>query len=230
VESLVSNEGLDLHKINMVTQIRLCIDEPPYFESTLIFSSLEKETKKALRNLPQVYQRSVASLRFRQQISDPQSVSDEDKEIMKVAYLRASLMEFVAMEDVLCFDLAERGLNETPLKMADTECAMLILLRELRHLQLHLVTTSFSEARKEAVYRGGEEEIRTVRTINLVPYDDLRKIKQLKNAKRFATHELDAAIEWLNKAQLNWGIGDVLQRGIQKYADALVKKYHLLTV
>lgn len=213
----------------MVAQIRLSIDEPPYFESTPIFCSLKKETEEALRNLPRVYHRSVAALRFRQQISNPQSVSDEDKEIMKVAYLRAALMEFVAMEEVLRFDIEERGLNETPLKMADTECAMLILLRELRHLQLHLVTTSFSVERREAVYRDGEKEMGTILTINLVPYEGLRQIKQLHNARRFAAYELDAAIEWLNKAQLNWGIDDVLQRGVQKYADALVNAYHLLT-
>jgi hypothetical protein len=165
----------------------------------------------------------VAALRFRQQIGDPHSVSDSDREIMKVAYLRAALMEFVAMEEVLKYDLQERGLNEIQLKMTTTENAMLILLRELRHLQLHVVTTTLSEENRPAIYAGQE----TTMKIEIVPLTDLIEIKRLYNANRYDPAELDAAINCLNDAQLNWGIGDILQRGVQLYADLIINKYHL---
>ncbi|MCP9786788.1 hypothetical protein [Cyanobium sp. N5-Cardenillas] len=217
------------HAKNMAPQVRLLIHQPPVFESTSMFCLLTKETREAILSLPRVHQRSVACLRFLQQISNPSLVSEEHKEIMRVAYLRAALMELVGMEEMLDYDLEERGQDETPLQIKDTECAMLILLRELRHLQLHLVTSTFSREPRDAVYRGGGEgEIATTITINLIPLEDLIKIKELKNARRYNDHELDAAIEWLNQVQLNWGIADVLQRGVQKYADALVEEYHLL--
>lgn len=207
----------------MSKKIRISVDEPPDFESTSIFCSLERETEEALRNLPNVYQHSVASLRFRQQISHPHLVSDEHREIMKVAYLRAALMEFVGMEEVLSFDLEKREKNELPLKIVDTECAMLTLLRELRHLQLHVVTSSFVREHRDAVYL----EKPVVQEIDLVPYKDLQGIKNLRNSGRFDDDELNAAIEWLHQAQSVWGIKDVLQRGVQKYADILIDEYHL---
>ncbi|MBD2096912.1 hypothetical protein H6F90_17560 [Trichocoleus sp. FACHB-591] len=89
----------------MAPRVKLRLDGQPIFESTPMFCFLKRDTEDALRSLPRVYQRSVAALRFLQQIGDPHFVSDEDKEIMQVAYLRASLMEFVAMEEVLLFDL-----------------------------------------------------------------------------------------------------------------------------
>lgn len=104
---------------------------------------------------------------------------------------------------------------------------MLILLRELRHLQLHVVTTTFTRENSPAVYREGEGRVKTTFRISIVPSSDLHEIKHLKNAKRYDPAELDAAINWLNGTQLNWGIGDVLQRGIQAYADLVINRYHL---
>jgi hypothetical protein len=98
----------------MATKVKLEIDEPPNFESSSIWCSLRLATEQSLRSLPNVYERSVAALRFRQQIGDPQAVSEEDREIMKVAYLRAALMEFVAMEEVLHVDLEQRRRGENP--------------------------------------------------------------------------------------------------------------------
>ncbi|MBD2096911.1 hypothetical protein H6F90_17555 [Trichocoleus sp. FACHB-591] len=110
--------------------------------------------------------------------------------------------------------------------METTENAMLILLRELRHLQLHVVTTIFSEEVRPAIYAGQETTLK----IEIIPLTDLLGIKQLNNVikhKRYDAAELDAAINWLNEAQLNWGIGDVLHRGIQVYADLLINQYRL---
>lgn len=211
----------------MATKAKIEIDEPPHFQSSSIWCSLRSETDHSLRNLPRVYERSVAALRFRQQIDNPSSVSDEDRDIMKVAYLRAALMEFVAMEDLLPVDLERRNLGEKPLKIKDTKSAHMMILKELRHLHLHLATKTFEVQQRDAVFRFGETETNATLTIELVPYEDLLNLKSLRNASMYAADELDAAINWLDEAQSNWGIGDVLQRGVQKYADALVSAYSL---
>ena len=211
----------------MPTKTKIAIDESPHFQSSSIWCSLRSETEQSLRNLPLVHERSVAALRFRQQIVNPSSVSDEDREIMKVAYLRAALMEFVAMEELLPDDLARRNLGEKPLKIKDTESAHLIILKELRHLHLHLATKTFEAQQRDAVFRFGEQETNTTLTIELIPYEDLLNLKRLRNASKYAADELDEAIIWLNEAQSSWGIGDVLQRGVQKYSDALVCAYGL---
>jgi hypothetical protein len=103
----------------------------------------------------------------------------------------------------------------------------MIILRELRHLHLHLATRTVVGFEREAVFRFGEQETNTTLSIELIPCEDLLKLKNLRNAGMYEADELDAAIRWLNEAQLNWGIGDVLQRGVQKYADALVSTYKL---
>lgn len=211
----------------MATKVKIEIDEPPDFESSSIWCRLRLRTKQGLRRLPHVYERSVAALRFRQQIGNPHAVSEEDRDIMKVAYLRAALMEFVAMEEVLPVDLKRRSLGEEPLRIKSTGSAHLIILRELRHVHLHLATKTFEAQQREAVLRFGEEETNTTLSIELIPYEDTLKIKELRNANAYENNELDAAISWLNEAQSNWGIGDVLQRGVQKYADALVSAYKL---
>jgi hypothetical protein len=211
----------------MATKVKLEIDELADFESSSIWCRLRTTTRQSLRGLPHVYEHSVAALRFCQQIGSPHAVSEEDRDIMKVAYLRAALMEFVAMEEVLPVDLERRSLNENPLRIKSTGSAHLIILRELRHLHLHLATKTFEEQQRDAVLRFGEKEINTTLSIELIPYEDLLKLKDLRNANMYDSDELDAAITWLNKAQSNWGIGDVLQKGVQKYADALVSVYKL---
>jgi hypothetical protein len=195
------------------------------FESTFVFCSLENKTKNSLCNFPQVYQRSVAALQFRRQISNSNGASDEIGEIMKVAYLRASLMEFVGMEEMLKADLQIMGLRQEPLKMNATENAMLILLRELRNLQLHIKTITLSNDDRPAIYLGQERNI----SIEIIPLTDLQGIKDVRNARYYDPGELDDAINWLNDAQMNWGIGDIIHRGVQVYADLIIDKYNLNT-
>jgi len=146
---------------------------------------------------------------------------------MQVAYLRAALMEFVGIEEVLPLDLADRGRGETPLRIYDTQDAMLIMLREMRHVQLHLLNTSFESAKMEAFYRFGEDTHQTQVTVLTVPKADLAEIRQLRNASRYDSADLALAIDWLAEAQAKWGIGDVVQAGVQRYADMLIAHYGL---
>jgi hypothetical protein len=146
---------------------------------------------------------------------------------MQVAYLRAALMEFVGMEEVLPLDLAERGRGESPLRIYDTHDAMLIMLREMRHVQLHLLNTSFDTTEMDAFFRFGEETHSTQVTVLTVPKADLAQIKRLRNASRFDSVDLNRAIDWLAEAEAKWGIGDVVQSGVQCYADMLIAHYGL---
>jgi hypothetical protein len=212
-------------------QVRL--DGLPNFESSPLFSMLEPNTEAALRQLPNAYERAVAALRFRQRIEgdkDALGVSEDHVRIMQAAYLRAALMECVAIEEVLPLDLDMRGFGEEPLRILDTGNAMLILLRELRHLHLHRVNTTFKSMSKSAVLRTRDEEkeFETKVTILTIPTADLRQLKTLRNAARFDPDELDAAISWFTHAQSQWGIGDVVQSGIQIYAAEVVQRYGLV--
>lgn len=216
----------------MGSRNELRLDRSPHFETSPLFCTLEPSTEAALSQLPNVYERAVAALRFRQCIGgdkDALGVSEDHVRIMQAAYLRAALMEYVAIEEVLPIDLGKRGFGEKPLRILDTGNAMLILLRELRHLQLHRVNTTFRSTSRSAILRtrNKEQEFETELTILTIPTADLRQLKTLRNAARFDPDELDAAISWFSHAQSQWGVGDVVQSGIQVYAAELVQRYSL---
>ena len=217
----------------MSSKTKLRLDGLPHFETSPLFCTLEPSTEAALRQLPNTYERAVAASRFCQKIAGDKNalgVSEDHVYIMQVAYLRAALMEYVAIEEVLPIDLVIRGFEEKPLRILDTSNAMLILLRELRHLQLHRVNTTFKSASRSAVLRtrSEEKEFETELTILAIPTADLRQLKTLRNAARFDPDELDAAISWFSHAQTRWGIGDVMQAGIQAYTTEVVQRYGLV--
>ena len=218
----------------MGSRYQLRLNGLPNFETSPLFCTLEPSTEAALRQLPNAYDRAVAALRFCQCIGgdkDALGVTEDHVRIMQVAYLRAALMEYVAIEEVLPLDLDMRGFGEEPLGILDTGNAMLILLRELRHLQLHRVNTTFKSTSRSAVLRtrNKQEEFETKLTILTIPIADLRHLKTLRNAARFDPDQLDAAISWFTHAQSKWGIGDVMQSGIQAYAAEIVRRYGLLS-
>ena len=218
----------------MGSRYQLRLDGLPNFETSPLFCTLEPSTEAALRQFPNAYERAVAALRFCQRIGggkDALGVSEDHVCIMQVAYLRVALMEYVAIEEVLPLDLVMHGFGEEPFRILDTGNAMLIPLRELRHLQLHLVNTTFKTTSRSAVLRTRDkpEEFETNLTILTIPSADLRQLKTLRNAARFDPDELDAAISWFTHAQSQWGIGDVMRSGIQVYAAEVVQRYGLVS-
>ena len=207
----------------MVDLIKLDFSSLPTFERTSFFCCLESDTENSLRAFPNVFERATAAMRFCQHIG---SGIAGDKEIMGVAYLRASLMELVGMEEVLPLDLESRGENETRLRINETSNVLLVMLRELRNLNLHLINVSLENEEREAVSYSSiiTPEYYTFGA-HLIPFDQLTELSNLKNAKLFDADELDAAIAWFNDAQSHWGITDVVKSGIETYSRLIIERY-----
>src|SRR5215207_7877322 len=107
----------------MRRKITLHLDTLPCFETSPLFYTLEPSTEAAFRRLPNAHERGVAALRFGQRIGGSKNdlgVSEDHVRIMQVAYLRAALMEYVAIEEVLSTDLQR--------------CALVLSLRFCRGL------------------------------------------------------------------------------------------------
>jgi hypothetical protein len=135
--------------------------------------------------------------------------------------LRAALMEFAGMEEALGSDLDG---SSSPLQIRDTRNAMLVVLRELRNIQVHLVSTEFRAEKRRAVLRwkGMEgEDHETELTALMIPRDDLEKLKDPRNSSRYEPQDFAKAVDWLADAQEHWGICDVVFRGIWAYAEAV---------
>jgi len=206
--------------------MRLDLSNLPTFEKTSIFCNLDTTTEIELKEFPNVFQRATAAMRFCQYMGGGIVVNDNDRDLMRVACLRASLMEFAGMEEVLPLDLSQRGNSDEAFKIFETGNVLLILLKELRNLQLHLINTSFTREDREAVsYSSIIEPRYTSFPIHMIPMDDLLQLKNLKNAPKYDESQLKTAIEWLNDAQRHWGIRDVLQTGVESYARLIVETY-----
>ena len=134
-------------------------------------------------------------------------------------------MEFVGMEDSLPTDLRALGINKPPLRIWDTKHAMLMLLRELRHIHIHVGRSKFLHRNKAAVFRGFGKELETNVVVRTIPKQDLDQLMVGRRAKHCNEHELRAAIDWLEESQNNWGIHDVVHAAINTYARLITMEY-----
>jgi hypothetical protein len=204
----------------MRDQIRLEFDNLPTFESTPFFFSLEDVTDRRLRTLPNTYARCNAALRFMSWIgagAEVLHVRDEERDSMRVAYLRASLMEYVGMEEALRLDVGSGALN-----IPATRDAMLVVLRELRNVQIHLIGSALIAEKRPAISRYKGEEHTHELTALMIPRSDLNRLKDPRNASYCNRSDFHRAVDWLADAQERWGIADVVMRGIWRFAVAIV--------
>lgn len=212
------------------SKIHLDFDDLPTFESTPLFFSLDAHVDARLRTLPATYARCNSALRLMSNIgagSDHMQVRAEEVESMRVAFLRASLMEFVGMEEALRIDL---GRNQVPLRISDTRSAMLVVLRELRNVQIHLINADLVSSKRSAVSNFHGDEQKHELTALTIPRLDLDRVKDVRSAAYCHRDDLERAVDWLAEAQEHWGIADVVMRGIWAYAKAIVAAHVPLVV
>ena len=209
-------------------KVHISLENLPTFETSPVFCCLDDDVERDLQRFVNVFERASVALRFLQNegaSGDYLHVRKEEEEQMQAAYLRASLMEFVGMEDSLPTDLRSLGINKPALRIWDTNNAMLILLRELRHIHIHVGRTRFLRRDKAVVFRGFGKELETNVVICTIPKQDLGQLTTGRRAKNFKKHELQAAIEWLDNSQSNWGIHDVVLTAVNTYARLITTQY-----
>jgi hypothetical protein len=205
-----------------MTKITLLFDELPTFEDTPLFFSLDNDVDQRLRTLPGTYSRCNAALRFNSWVNasaDSLGVREEELASMQVSCLRAALMEFAGMEEALGSDIDRLS---PPLRIRDTKNAMLVVLRELRNIQIHLVMTELLSTKRSGVFCWQEQEQQHELTALMIPRADLDKLKDSRNSSHYDRTDLSRAVDWLAQAQEHWGIHDVVRSGIWAYAKAVV--------
>lgn len=208
-----------------MTKIRLIFEGLPTFESSPIFYSLDDDVDLRLRGLPETYARCNAALRFMSNINgdvDQMRVRRDELESMRVAYLRAALMEFVGMEDSLIYEV-----GRDCLRISNTRNAMLVALRELRNVQIHLVRSELLSNSHPVVFSHLDKERTGEYTALTIPRADLELLKndQRGSIRHYHREDFQRAVEWLNEAQQRWGISEVVMHGIWTYASAIVDEH-----
>jgi hypothetical protein len=205
-----------------MTKIKLLFDNLPTFERTPLFVSLDDDIDQRLRKLPDTYARCNAALRFNlwgRLKADMLGVREDELVSIQAACFRASLMEFVGMEEALPSEVT------SPLRIRDTRNAMLVVLRELRNIQVHVTQSDFISTKRPAVLRWNEKEHEHELIALTIPQTDLNRLKDKRKISHYDRADFERAITWLEQAQEHWGIHDVLLQGIWTYAQCVVEAH-----
>lgn len=209
-------------------RVRLSLDRLPSFNSSTVAIRLEPRVDADLSRFADTHSRACVALRFLQRQSSPADhlgVRRDEERQMQAGYLRAALMEYVGMEDCLPGDLRRLSQRGPALRISDTGSAMLILLRELRHVHVHLGQVQLIHREQPALICARNREIKYMATVLTVPMTDLERLLEPRHAKKFHASELRAAVDWLNEAQNHWGMAEVVQAAINDYGRRIVNAH-----
>jgi hypothetical protein len=196
-----------------------------------LFVRLPDEVEKAIDVLPETSARFLAALRFCWYISATTDVlfAQEPKATrLREAFLRASLAEYVSIEDTLKRDLRRLNIATQPTKIFNLENPLLHIMRVMRNLEIHLTSAQLSHSKKDVVIVVSEAEHQSQTTIWTVDDLTVEKFKRPYKVKdNYTESEIELMVKWFNEAQYDWGVNHLLFRAISEWASAIVQRYSL---
>lgn len=214
----------------MTKKIQLDFHLLPNLKSAPLFISLEPQLESAIMTLPETFSRADAALRFCWFVSqdEKQLHADEPRATrIREAFLRACLMEYRAMDEVLARDLTAIGNKLTPLKIHQHPNPLLHMMKELRNLEIHLTSSALRPATIRVCAKWLDKTFENDSTIWVIEPLTEAKFKQLNNAKYYDDTDIIAMIQWFNDAQHEWGVHHLAYLAIINYCQYLVSYYNL---
>ncbi len=157
--------------------------------------------------------------------------TDEEHCRYREAFVRASLCEFVSMEDTIKRDAP----HKSPPMITDSRNPLVHMIRLLRNLEVHLHTSTLqsdnldvqlADAQKQAVPGTGHTITRWV--TDPLTYADLSRLRDIE--KHYSRAALQRLVDWYNSAQVRWGLPDLIYRAVLKYAEEIVAKLNLRAI
>lgn len=148
---------------------------------------------------------------------------------LREGFLRASLTEFVSIEDILNLDLKQAGLSAKPFKLNDSRKPHLHLIRELRNLEVHLFHHKLSVSQKERLW-GSRSQPESAKpfTTDVWCWDGvtIQAFSRLRNARNYSDVEIAEMVEWFNRSQKEWGVAEIILKVIKDYCRELATTYY----
>jgi hypothetical protein len=162
---------------------------------------------------------------------DTLRATEENLVRAREAHLRASLAEFVSMEDALDRDARAVSVGLPLLRGSDGSDPLLHVIRELRNFEIHLYSSRLSSHEVTAVMCGSypDDWSRTVTKPawciqDLTPSD----FAKLRNARRYDPADVVRLLAWFNTAQRVWGVQDLVRLAIVRYCRLIMGYYGLV--
>lgn len=217
-------------KFSQATETMHTIDfaDQPDFSRTKALVQLDTPVADAMRNFPLTAERALCAVHFCGRISSEMNYINVETIVLRRGYMRASLAEFVGMEEALKRDLLQRQIAAAPIQANSGTRPLLHIIRELRNFELHLHSSPLTDQIREVIWAGPSS------TGTGMPFeyqgwiiDDLteRQFRQLRNAKHYRDDDIRQLIAWFNVAQREWGIHDLLLRAIETFCSDIISNY-----
>jgi hypothetical protein len=197
----------------------------PEYEFTATFMSLPRDIEAAIRQFPQTEERIEGALMFCARVMncDPDKVPDAARKAG--AYFRAALAEYASIEEAFN---RERPAGTPEFRLHGTPNPLPHILKQLRHLQIHLVTNEMAKQTISLVLKnvpGAEPVDVIIWTIDDLTDAQFNELDAFKKKKHYTPAQATEMANWINTRQTQFGIHDLIHRGLVEAAERIVATY-----
>jgi hypothetical protein len=200
----------------------------PEFEFTPTFMCLPQELEEAMRIFPETAERMEGALMFCGQMRgcSPEKISHAATRAGR--YFRAALAEYASIEE--SFN-RERPAGTPKFELHDTENPLPHIFKQLRHLQIHLVTNEMAGRKISLVLKNvpGAEPVEftiwMIKDLSEAQLNSLDAFKIKKNKQHYTATQAAEIVNWINTRQTDFGIHDLIYRGVVEAAERIVATY-----
>jgi hypothetical protein len=207
----------------------------PDINITSAYFKLGEEIESPLSNFTNVLERANNAIKFlslmNRESNDLHFQNDFESLGFRQGLLRAALMEFNGIEDMLKTDLAFNNNREKIILIRNLSHPLLHIIHELRNLHIHLISNNISKDIKKNVLWGNVKDLSNAMKLDLTIWmiDDIKEddFYKLKNSKYFEKTDIIKLIDWFNRAQKVWGVSDLVQRAVIIYCKEIISNYRL---
>lgn len=177
-----------------------------------IVFSLDKNIKIRLKKYSYIVERLENSIYFANKIR----YNNREEKGRAEGFLRASLCEFISIEDIL-------SIYEINLKIYKTKHPLLIILKLIRNLDIHIETNEIECNKQNMLWNEKEISFKMI-FINNLTIDKLKKTKTVKHYSLSDLQDLEESLIWFEKNCKEWGINEMILRAVNIYAKLIIKE------
>ncbi len=196
----------------------------PDFEFTATFMCLPQDLEEAMKKFPETEERFAGALMFCGHLGGCDPEKSPRAAMRAGAYFRAALAEYASIEDTFN---RERPANTPEFKLHDTRNPLPHILKQLRHLQIHLVTTGMSDFKTSLWLKnvpGAEPVEVALWAIKDITAAQFNRLKAFKKGHYTAAQATEMA-DWISTRQTTFGIHDIIHRGLVEAAERITATY-----
>lgn len=181
-------------------------------EKVSLFLSLPADIDEKVSVHPNIHERMQGALSMAWCICDRMTVNGTDMRKLQ-CFLRAALSELVSIEEVI-----KKDLPISKYKLGQDGNPLLILLRELRHYNVHMDTSKVNAKKVIVTYkdRTFENDICVIDNLSSV------ELCKLRNFKNTDPKQVEKLIEWFDVLQNHIGIPYVIKMAVELCAKEIL--------